>query len=58
MHSEQIIKIDSHYLENINKEDCTKYFGNWINNIDELREKFMNADPFENIVIDNFLNTE
>jgi Rps23 Pro-64 3,4-dihydroxylase Tpa1-like proline 4-hydroxylase len=58
MYSEEIIKIDSKYLEFINQQDCTKYFGNWINNIDELREKFIKAEPFDNIVIDNFLNDE
>ena len=58
MHSEQNIKINSKYLEFINQQDCTKYFGDWINNIDELRYKFIKAEPFDNIVIDNFLNDE
>ena len=33
-----------------------QYFGNWINNLDYLKEKFLNAKPFEHIVIDDFLN--
>jgi len=52
--TENLIKIDSTYLEEINKKK-NQYFGSWINNIEELKEKFINAQPFEHIVIDNFL---
>jgi len=38
------------------KLDLNLYFGNWINNIDELSKKFINDDPFNYIKIDNFLN--
>lgn len=31
------------------------FFGNWINETDKLKEQFINAKPFEHIVIDNFL---
>jgi len=55
--NEGTIKIDIDYLENINNNDLYKYFGNWINNISELKEQFINAEPFENIVIDDFLET-
>jgi dTDP-glucose 4,6-dehydratase len=37
------------------------YFGNWINDekkIKELNENFLTADPFEHIIIPNFLNDE
>lgn len=55
---ENTIKIDNDYLEKINTAVCDEYFGSWINNIDMLREKFINAQPFEHIVIDDFLNLE
>jgi Rps23 Pro-64 3,4-dihydroxylase Tpa1-like proline 4-hydroxylase len=53
--TENLIKIDSTYLEEINKKK-NQYFGDWINNIEELKDKFINAQPFEHIVIDNFLD--
>jgi dTDP-glucose 4,6-dehydratase/UDP-glucose 4,6-dehydratase len=31
-------------------------FGNWVNNISELSEFFINANPFEHIIIPNFLD--
>lgn len=50
-------KINNTYLEHINNLDnISSYFGTWINDIDNLRDKFLNAEPFENIVIDNFLD--
>lgn len=55
----KLIKIDVNYLNNkINNLNCLEYFGDWINNIDKLKEQFINAEPFENIVIDNFLNED
>ena len=55
----ELIKINANYLNNtINKINCLKYFGDWINNIEKLKEQFINAEPFENIVIDNFLNED
>jgi Rps23 Pro-64 3,4-dihydroxylase Tpa1-like proline 4-hydroxylase len=56
--NENLIKIDNSYLETINTLDLDNYFGNWINNINELKPTFTNADPFEHIVIDNFLSSE
>jgi len=49
------IKIDSDYLEKINKENYLQKFGNWINDTTNLREQFLSGSPFENVVIDNFL---
>ena len=33
-------------------------FGSWVKNLDELSLKFKTAEPFENIVIDNFFNLD
>lgn len=55
---EKKIKIDSSYLEKINKEKkMDSYFGDWIKNTEGLREQFLNGKPFENLIIDNFLET-
>jgi len=48
-------KIDRHYLEEINSKSVLSFFGNWTNNISSLRKQFLSGQPFENIVIDNFL---
>jgi len=54
--NEKKIKIDSNYLEKINQnENMNSFFGNWINNIDVLKDQFLCGKPFENIVIDDFL---
>jgi len=54
--TENLIKIDNTYLEII-KNKKKQYLGSWINNIAVLKEKFINAEPFEHVVIDNFLET-
>jgi len=57
----EIKKINSDYLKKINEldeKDIIKNFGDWVNNLSELKIKFKNAEPFEHIVIDNFLNIE
>ena len=52
-----LIKIDPNYLERIETtNNLVSYFGDWINDADLLKDKFINASPFEHIVIDNFLN--
>ena len=58
--SEKIIKINNSYLRQINNnnKNILKYFGNWINNIELLKLEFLNSEPFENIVIDGFLDEE
>lgn len=54
--TENIPKIDKSYLEMIlKKESSLKYFGNWINDINKLKDSFLNSSPFEHIIIDNFL---
>ena len=46
------------YLKEIQKLNINNYFGDWINNIDKLSDKYINAEPFEHIIIPNFLNSE
>jgi Rps23 Pro-64 3,4-dihydroxylase Tpa1-like proline 4-hydroxylase len=54
-----MIKLNKDYLKQINdNNDVLKKFGNWINNIDILKNDFIKGIPFEHIVIDNFLNDE
>lgn len=48
--------LDLKLAENI--ENKKSLFGDWINNLDVLRENFINAQPFEHIIIPNFLNDE
>jgi len=52
------IKINKEYLNNIENNNNKPFFGDWINNISNLKDKFINAEPFEHVVIDNFLNDE
>lgn len=57
----EIIKIDENHLKNINSLDndlILDKFGDWTNNTDILKREFLEALPFENVVIDNFLNEE
>lgn len=52
-------KINKKYLEKINyQNNSKKYFGEWVNNIDILKEKYSNTLPFEHIKIDNFLQQD
>lgn len=51
-------KIDYSLLDEYNKLNASQYFGNWINDIDELNNKFVNNKPFKHIIIENFLNDE
>jgi dTDP-glucose 4,6-dehydratase len=48
--------IDLLITENLNNK--TNHFGDWINNTEFLKEQFSNAEPFEHIIIPNFLNDE
>jgi len=53
-----LVKINKTYLETIKNNNVLNFFGDWVNNIEKLKHEFLNAEPFENIVIDNFLNNE
>jgi Rps23 Pro-64 3,4-dihydroxylase Tpa1-like proline 4-hydroxylase len=51
-----IPKIEKNYLDTISKEEnVLNYFGNWICNIEKHKASFLIAQPFEHVVIDNFL---
>lgn len=54
-------KLNSDYLKEINsRKDIETYFGDWINddNTQCLKNKFVKAQPFEHLIIDNFLNID
>ena len=53
-----IKKIDDNYLDSFCKKEIDNYFGDWIHNCDVLNKKFNNNNPFNHIVIDNFLNND
>jgi Rps23 Pro-64 3,4-dihydroxylase Tpa1-like proline 4-hydroxylase len=55
--TENLTNIETHYLQEISKQNVLQFFGTWTNNIQTLRSQFLNALPFEHIVIDNFLET-
>ena len=49
-------KIEKAYLDIISKEEnVLNYFGNWTCNFEKYKLSFLNAQPFEHVVIDNFL---
>lgn len=50
-----LLNIEKDYLENISSNSVLHFFGDWIYKTDILKNKFLNAKPFEHIVIDNFL---
>lgn len=51
------IKIDHEYLKLIeNNYNVLDYFGNWTSDIENLNKLFINAEPYEHIIIPNFLN--
>jgi Rps23 Pro-64 3,4-dihydroxylase Tpa1-like proline 4-hydroxylase len=52
------IKIIDTYLDTFKNKDISKYLGNWIHIIDNLNKKFLCAEPFEHVIIDNFLNND
>ena len=52
------IKIIETYLDTFNNNDISKYLGNWIHNKDNFKNKFLCAEPFEHVIIDDFLNND
>jgi len=40
------------------KTDKLSYFGNWIHNVNSLQKKFIDAEPFDHIIIPNFFSDE
>jgi len=50
-----LLKIENNYLENISTNSSLKFFGNWTSDISFIKNKFLNATPFEHVVINNFL---
>ncbi len=53
---ENVVKIEKTHLEEICKSSVLNFFGNWTQSIEILKEKYSNAQPFEHIVIDDFLD--
>jgi len=51
-------KLDRKYLNVFETHDSTKYFGDWVRDIDVYRESFLEGKPFKNVVIPNFLNAD
>lgn len=52
-------KIIKEYLNSFNElNNNNKYFGDWINNIPEIKTKYNSSLPFKHIKIDNFLKDE
>ena len=39
-----LIKIDNNYLENISTKSVLPFFGNWTQNIDKLKEQYLNVN--------------
>lgn len=52
------IKIQKEYLQSVNEKNINilDYFGDWVNETDKLKSDFLNGEPYESLVIDNFLN--
>ena len=53
-----MIKVELENLKKIEEQDNLKYFGEWINNINEISKIYQNNKPFNYVVIDNFLKEE
>ena len=52
-------RIEKPHLETIeNEPNVEEYFGDWTQDINKLKDQFANAEPFEHVVIENFLNAE
>lgn len=52
-------KINKEHLKRLNDTDLSNYLGEWYNQPEtELTDVFLNANPFEHIIIPNFLNED
>jgi Rps23 Pro-64 3,4-dihydroxylase Tpa1-like proline 4-hydroxylase len=49
-------KINIEYLKTLNDKACKEHFGDWTNDIKSLHQQYISAEPFEHIIIPNFLN--
>lgn len=56
--NENTIKIIKKYLHESCKDSVLRFFGNWTQNIELLQKEYSNAQPFEHIIIDDFLDPE
>ena len=57
---EGVKKIDEEEISNVNKmsdNDISLFFGDWVNNIQNLKREYLINSPFPYIIIDNFLNS-
>lgn len=52
------VKIIDTYLDKFDNIDINEYLGSWTNNIDNLKNRFLSAEPFEHVIIENFLNND
>jgi Rps23 Pro-64 3,4-dihydroxylase Tpa1-like proline 4-hydroxylase len=55
LHTENLLKIYKNYLDKISKESVLRFFGEWTKDIDKLKQDFLNKEPFEHVIIDDFL---
>lgn len=54
--NENTIKINKNYLHELYKYSVLQFFGSWTRNIQSLQEEYSKAQPFEHIIIDDFLD--
>lgn len=50
------IKIKKDILDKFNRHSNISKFGSWTKNINDLKQKYLNAKPFEHIIINDFLD--
>lgn len=55
--NENTIKINKNYLHELYKYSVLHFFGSWTRNIQSLQEEYSKAQPFEHIIVDDFLDS-